>query len=122
MTPVSYLAGVWTACVVVAVLANVLPAERRGAAQGKIERGCLLAAGNARVNAAWLAEGHPRRESALLLLSRDAAWAPVCAQDRKAGEALRDEILSVVGEPNAAGAQASAARLIDMLDTTGRPP
>lgn len=81
-----------------------------------LERACALAGGNARANEAWLAPGHPRREDALLLLSRDAAWAPVCARDRAAGALLRSEIDADLATADASNAGVLARRLVVLLE------
>lgn len=88
----------------------------RAASCPRLERACLLAAGNARVHASWLEPGHRQRESALLLLSGDAAWAPVCAKDRKAADLLRDRILAETGTLNAPRASDLARELVDLLE------
>lgn len=81
-----------------------------------LEGACLLAAGNARTTLAWLVPGHPRREAGLLLLSRDAAWAPVCAKDPRVGDQLRNQILDATGNAEALNARPLAERLIVVLE------
>lgn len=83
--------------------------------QVDLERACLLAAGNTRTTLSWLAPGHPRRAAGLLLLTRDAAWAPVCAKDAREGERLRDEILDAT-DGDALNARPLAGRLVVMLE------
>jgi len=79
-------------------------------------RACALAAGNARATLPWLTEGHPRREAGLLLLSRDAAWAPVCARDHAAGARLQNEIDAAIANLDAPGAGVLALRLVMILE------
>jgi hypothetical protein len=83
-----------------------------------LDRACLLATGNAQRHAAWLEPGHLRREAALLLLSADAAWAPVCAKDARAGERLRDRITDETGTPDAPRATELARELVHLLSET----
>lgn len=82
----------------------------------ELDRACALAAGNARSTLPWLAPGSSRREAGLLLLSRDAAWAPVCARDRAAGSKLRLEIDAAQATPDAGGAAELGARLAALLE------
>jgi hypothetical protein len=77
---------------------------------------CAFAAGSVRSTMSWLAPDHPRREAGLLLLSRDAAWAPVCARDRGAGAKLRSEIDAALAQQDAPGAVALASRLVIALE------
>lgn len=98
------------------VVLRVEGSEKRAARDRELERACLLAAGKARAHASWLDPGHPRREDGLLLLSQDAAWAPVCARDRGAGAELRSQIDAVLGQPDAPGAVSLAGQLILALE------
>ena len=81
-----------------------------------LDRACTMAAGNVRATLSWLAPDHPRREDGLLLLSRDAAWAPVCARDRGAGAKLRSQIDDAMGQPDAPGAVSLATQLVVVLE------
>lgn len=81
-----------------------------------LARACLLAAGNARTTAAWLSPGHSRRDAALLLLPRDAAWAPICAKDLRTGELLRDQILAATNEADPLNARILAESLVETLE------
>jgi hypothetical protein len=96
------------------VLALTIAEYRPRLVARDLPRACTLAAANAMGTEAWLASSHPRRETALLLLTRDAAWAPVCAKDPAAGERLRNEIFSM-NDPDARDAQALAHRLVLIL-------
>lgn len=91
----------------------------------QLERACTLAEGHARVNEALLSPGHPRREVGLLLLQRDATWAPVCARDREAGAQLLLDVLTDLGKFNvptdlgkldAPNAKVLARRLVVLLE------
>lgn len=82
----------------------------------ELDRACTLAAGSVRSTLSWLAPDHPRREAGLLLLSRDAAWAPVCARDRGAGAELRSQIDDALGQRDAPGAVSLASQLVVLLE------
>jgi hypothetical protein len=83
---------------------------------GELDRACSMAAGNVRATLPWLTPHHSRREAGLLLLGRDAAWAPVCARDRGAGAELRSQIDAALGQPDAPGAVSLATQLVVALE------
>lgn len=94
---------------------------RVGNERRRVERACLLATGNARATMPWLEPSHHRREAGLLLLSRDAAWAPLCARDPSAGEALRNRIIDETATPTASRAADLARELVRTLEEGQRP-
>lgn len=104
------------ACIATIATLTITDLTRRCPVGPDLERACLLAASNARVHASWLEPGHRQREGALLLLSGDAAWAPVCAKDRRAAELLRDRILTETATLNAPRASDLARELVDLLE------
>jgi hypothetical protein len=77
---------------------------------------CMTAAGEAARNGPRLAVGHPQREQGLVLLLRDAAWAPLCAHARADGVGLQRRILEISATPGAPGADLAGADLAHFLE------
>jgi hypothetical protein len=90
--------------------------EARSRSPSRDEAACVNAAEQATRNLAWLADSHPQRAQGLLLLARDAAWAPVCAASRADGAALQHRILVIVATPMAPGAIEAAGDLAGLLE------
>lgn len=89
---------------------------RRAPRSTDLARECTLAAGRARAALDWLAPGHPRRDAGLMLITRDAAWASVCARDRAAAARLQVEIDAVAGSLGDRDARPLGLRLVEILE------
>lgn len=114
--------GVLSAAVALAVMINAWNADRehrKGVTQlrqrAALQRACDLAAANARANMSWLAPTHPQRNIALHLLTRDAAWAPLCAKDGAAGARLQNDILDAAA-PSPDDIRPLAQQLVELLE------